>query len=96
MQIYISTLIDKDIRIDIQSYIESKHRLFGIFLKTTLLDIGELSKIFDLKDERTPLPPQSVEIIRKAQELLLIKIEGRKCKVKYEQHCLKKGINAYE
>lgn len=84
----ISNLVDKDIRLDIEAFV--KHKL-ALIDKNIILKVSENKNkdvLYTYTINKSIDPTEALEeLIRTAKELLLIKIEGRRCYEKIKQHC---------
>ena len=84
----ISNLVDKDIRFDIEAFV--KHKL-ALIDKNIILKVSvnkNKSVLYTYTINKSIDPTEALEeLIRTAKELLLIKIEGRRCYEKIKQHC---------
>lgn len=88
LEIMISNLIDKDIRLDIEAFV--KHKL-ALIDKSIILKVSENKNkgvLYAYTINKCTEPTEAIEeLIYTAKELLLIKIEGRRCFEKIKKHC---------
>lgn len=88
LEIMISNLIDKDIRFEIEAFVKHKLSLIDKNINLKVSENKNKGILYTYTISKSIEPTEAIEVlIRTAKELLLIKIEGRRCYEKFKQHC---------
>lgn len=88
LEIMISNLIDKDIRFDIEAFVKHKLALIDKNINLKVSENKNKGILYTYTISKSIEPTEAIEVlIRTAKELLLIKIEDRRCYEKFKQHC---------
>lgn len=92
-EIFISKIIDKDIRLDIEAFLRQKLLSFdkGIVIKVSEGSMKGVLYQFDAKGNA--VSQDLLNIIELAKDLLKVKIAGRKCYEKFKAECLNCGVS---
>lgn len=92
-EIFISKIIDKDIRLDIEAFLRQKLLSFdkSIVIKVSEGNMKGVLYQFDTKGNA--VSQDLLNIIELAKDLLRVKIAGRKCYKKFKAECLSCGVS---
>lgn len=92
-EIFISKLIDKDILLDIEAFIQ--HKLLSID-KTIVVKVlagKDKAVLYKFDDQGRVLSQDLLKIIELAKELLIVKIVSRNCYHKFKVECINCGVS---
>lgn len=95
-EIFISKLIDKDIRYDIEAFIRQKLLSIDKSIVIRVIEGNEECVLYKFDDQGHKLSDELIQLIETAKDLLKVKITGRTCYRKFKAECIKNGVSIDE
>ena len=92
-EIFISKLIDKDIRLDIEAFIRQKLLSVGKSVVIKVSEGKEKCVLYKFDDHGCVVSQDLIKIIESARELLKVKIAGRTCYKRFKSECINSGVS---
>lgn len=92
-EIFISKLIDKDIRLDIEAFIRQKLLSVDESIVIKVTEGRQKCVLYQFDDKGSVVSQDLLKIIESARELLKIKVAGRKCYTKFKSECINSGVS---